>query len=275
MANFTLSADTRFVLEGDSLGNSMNFFNDYLKLYYGISLTALKGVKAGKNVIVLRNMHKPDSIPGAYHLSIDQKGVVVSGADETGVFYGIQTLLQILPLPQSGKAIMLPYVQIDDKPRFAYRGMMLDVGRHFFPVDFVKRYIDYLAMHKMNEFHWHLTEDQGWRIEIKKYPKLTEVGAWRSGTVIGKRPWVKNDNLKYGGFYTQDQIKDVIAYASARYITIIPEIEMPGHGSAAIAAYPYLSCFPDEKTNIPDTARRRLRSASGIFLFQCATPGLR
>ncbi len=270
LASFTLNANTKFVLESDSLGNSMGFFNDYLKQYYGIALTELRTKKASsKNVIILRNNHKPDSIPGAYRLSVDQKGVEINGADETGVFYGIQTLLQLLPLPESGKAIAIPFVQIADKPRFAYRGMMLDVGRHFFPVEFVKRYIDYLAMHKMNEFHWHLTEDQGWRIEIKKYPRLTEVGAWRNGTVIGKRPWVKNDNIHYGGFYTQEQIRDVIDYASKRYITIIPEIEMPGHGSAAIAAYPWLSCFPTEKTDIPDTALSDAsRQAGGKFVYE-------
>jgi hexosaminidase len=147
--------------------------------------------------------------------------------------------------------------------------MMLDVGRHFFSIEFVKRYIDYLAMHKMNQFHWHLTEDQGWRIEIKKYPRLTEVGGWRNGTVIGKRPWVKNDNLRYGGFYTQEQIRDVVAYAGKRYITIIPEIEMPGHGSAAIAAYPWLSCFPTEKTDIPDTALSEAsRRSGGKFVYE-------
>ena len=122
--------------------------------------------------------------------------------------------------------------------------MHLDVGRHFFPVSFVKKYIDYLAAYKFNKFHWHLTDDQGWRIEIKKYPELTKTGAWRNGTIIGRYPGKGSDNKPYGGFYTQEEIKEVVAYAAARYIEVIPEIEMPGHGSAAIAAYPWLSCFP-------------------------------
>ncbi len=220
--------------------------------FYGFSLETTSKAK-GNNNLILNFERLDDSIPGAYNLSVDQKGIYIGGDNETGVFYGIQSLIQLLPMPDGSNKLSVPYVEINDKPRFAYRGMMLDVGRHFMPVPFVKKFIDYLAMHKMNEFHWHLTEDQGWRIEIKKYPRLTEVGAWRYGTVIGKRPWKGNDNIYYGGFYTQEQIKEVVAYASKRYITIIPEIEMPGHGSAAIAAYPWLSCFPYEKTNVPDS----------------------
>ncbi|MBX9807227.1 MAG: family 20 glycosylhydrolase, partial [Flavobacteriaceae bacterium] len=134
----------------------------------------------------------------------------------------------------------------------AYRGAMLDVGRHFFSVSFVKKYIDYLALHKLNYFHWHLTEDQGWRIEIKKYPKLTEIGSKRNGSIVGRYPGKGSDNAYEEGFYTQDEVKDIVKYASDRFITVIPEIEMPGHSSAAIAAYPELSCFPNEKTVIPD-----------------------
>jgi hexosaminidase len=250
--SFNISPDTKIVLEGSGLENSVQFFNAYLKEFYGFSLETTAKAK-GNNNLILNFERLDDSIPGAYNLSVDQKGIYIGGDNETGVFYGIQTLIQLLPLPVGAQKLSVPYVQISDRPRFAYRGMMLDVGRHFMPVTFVKKFIDYLALHKMNEFHWHLTEDQGWRIEIKKYPRLTEVGAWRDGTVIGKRPWKTNDNIRYGGFYTQEDIKDVVAYASKRYINIIPEIEMPGHGSAAIAAYPWLSCFPDEKTNIPDS----------------------
>ena len=129
--------------------------------------------------------------------------------------------------------------------------MHLDVCRHFFPVSFVKKYIDYLALHKLNIFHWHLTEDQGWRIEIKKYPELTKIGGWRNGTIIGRYPGTGNDNIHYGGSYTQEEIKEVVQYAKDRFIEVIPEIEMPGHGSAAIAAYPWLSCFPEKPTEIP------------------------
>ncbi len=143
---------------------------------------------------------------------------------------------------------MVPAVEIEDRPRFGYRGLMLDVGRHFFPLDYVKKFIDFVAMHKMNTMQLHLTEDQGWRIEIKKYPKLTSVGAFRNGTIIGHHPGTGNDNTRYGGFYTQNEIKEMVKYAADRFVTIIPEIEMPGHASAAIAAYPQLSCFPDSAT---------------------------
>ncbi|HEX3766983.1 MAG TPA: beta-N-acetylhexosaminidase, partial [Puia sp.] len=249
---FSLGPDTRLVMEGSGLENSIDFFNSYLKTYYGFALETAS-VSSGNNNLVLNFERMDDSIPGAYRLSVNKKGIYIAGDNETGVFYAIQSLIQLLPMPSGGRELSIPYVEINDRPRFAYRGLMLDVGRHIMPVPFVKKFIDYLAMHKMNEFHWHLTEDQGWRIEIKKYPRLTEVGAWRDGTVIGKRPWKGNDNIRYGGFYTQDQIREVVAYASKRYITVIPEIEMPGHGSAAIAAYPWLSCFPNEKTNIPDS----------------------
>ena len=140
--------------------------------------------------------------------------------------------------------INVPSCEITDEPRFAYRGMHLDVGRHMFPVEYIKKYIDMIALHKMNTFHWHLTEDQGWRIEIKKYPKLTEIGAFRKETIVGhagKKPAVY-DGKPYGGFYTQDEVKDIVAYAKSKFITIIPEIEMPGHSLAALAAYPELSC---------------------------------
>ncbi len=143
-----------------------------------------------------------------------------------------------------GRAGSVPAVEIIDSPRFSWRGMHLDVGRHFFPISFVKRYIDLLAMHKMNRFHWHLTEDQGWRIEIKKYPKLTQIGAWRSESLVGHytdEPR-KYDGVRYGGFYTQDEIREVVAYAAKRFITVVPEIEMPGHSVAALAAYPELAC---------------------------------
>ena len=143
--------------------------------------------------------------------------------------------------------------------------MHLDVGRHFFGVDEVKKYIDYLAYHKFNTFHWHLTEDQGWRIEIKKYPLLTSVGGFRNGTIIGHHPGTGNDSLHYGGFYTQKEIKEIVKYAKDRYITIIPEIEMPGHSSAAIAAYPELSCFPNESTLIkPNTPWAGSRSGKQV-----------
>ncbi|MCX2678392.1 beta-N-acetylhexosaminidase [Galbibacter sp. EGI 63066] len=186
-----------------------------------------------------------------YTLSVQYNQIVITGKTAKGVFYGIQSLRQLLPEETEKGAVAeltIPAVEIEDNPEFKYRGMHLDVARHFFPVDFVKKYIDLIAMHKMNKFHWHLTEDQGWRIEIKKYPELTEVGGYRNGTIVGHHPGTENDNKKYGGFYTQEEIKEVVKYAAERHITVIPEIELPGHSSAAIAAYPSLSCFPEEPT---------------------------
>jgi hexosaminidase len=190
---------------------------------------------------------------GGYRLEIKPKAVTIIGKDAAGVYHGTRSLLQLLP-PRGDVAWKdsapekLPALVIEDFPRFTWRGVMLDSGRHFFPPDDVKRLIDWMAFHKFNVFHWHLTEDQGWRIEIKRYPKLTEIGAWRdSSPPYGNRK--SDDGVRYGGFYTQDQIKDVVAYAMARHITIVPEIEMPGHASAAIASYPELG-----NTDVPGYA---------------------
>ncbi len=251
-AKFTITPATQIVLEGSNLQHSANFFNEYLQKSYLFKLKVVK--KASGNNVIRLNFERLDKpTPGAYLMTVDNKGVYIAGDNEAGVFYGMQTLIQLLPVPDARlkmrpNKLAIPYVSIEDEPRFAYRGMMLDVGRHFFPVSYVKKYIDYLALHKFNKFHWHLTEDQGWRIEIKKYPKLTSVGGWRNGTIVGRYPGKGTDNQRYGGFYTQEQIKEVVKYAAARYIDVIPEIEMPGHACAAIAAYPELSCFPDEPT---------------------------
>jgi hexosaminidase len=178
--------------------------------------------------------------PSGYQFEITPTTVRITGKDSAGAYYGTRTLLQLLPADKlSGETAMLPAVKITDYPRFGWRGMMLDVGRHFYPVGDIKRFIDGLAFHKINVFHWHLSEDQGWRIEIKKYPKLTEVGGYRASTPpYGNRN--SDDGVRYGGFYTQEQIKEIVAYATARHINIVPEIDMPGHMSAAIAAYPEL-----------------------------------
>jgi len=178
-----------------------------------------------------------------YRLDVTDQGVTIRASTHAGIFYGIQTLRQLLPVREPRGAPTVREVSVEDWPRFPYRGMHLDVGRHFFPVSFVKRYIDLLAMYKMNRFHWHLTEDQGWRIEIKKYPRLTEVGAYRKETILEKNrdPYV-GDGIPYGGYYTQDEIRDVVAYAADRYVTVVPEIEMPGHSLAAITAYPEFAC---------------------------------
>ncbi|MDO7172655.1 beta-N-acetylhexosaminidase [Mariniflexile sp. AS56] len=180
-----------------------------------------------------------------YNLVVNYNEIIISGKTATGIFYGIQTLSQLIPIGKTSSELTIPATQIKDSPRYVYRGMHLDVARHFFSTEFVKKYIDILAMHKMNTFHWHLTEDQGWRIEIKKYPKLTSIGAFRKETIVGHgNTWNKNeaqyDGKPYGGFYTQEEIKEIVAYATERHITVIPEIELPGHSLAAITAYPEL-----------------------------------
>lgn len=183
-----------------------------------------------------------------YKLIIDDKGIKVFAATDKGLFYGLQSLYQLMLTNKTESGIIvLPELEITDDAMFKYRGMHLDVGRHMFPVEFIKKYIDLLALYKFNNFHWHLTEDQGWRIEIKKYPKLTEIGAFRKQTLVGhggKTPYVY-DGKPYGGYYTQEEIKEIVKYAAERKINIIPEIEMPGHSLAALAAYPELACKPD------------------------------
>ena len=199
-----------------------------------------------------------DSIPGmekeAYKLSVTPQQIKITASTPNGFYYGLQTLYQLLPVAIYSKERArnaewsVPCVEIEDTPAFRYRGAMLDVCRHFASIDYIKKFIDVLAVHKMNTFHWHLTDDQGWRIEIKKYPKLTEIGSQRSETMVDyfytHYPF-KYDGKPHGGYYTQEEIKEVVAYAQSKYITVIPEIELPGHALAAIASYPELSCTPD------------------------------
>ena len=181
-----------------------------------------------------------------YSINITPKSVTVEASALNGFVYACETLKQMLPAAIYGKEAVkadwvLPCVSILDKPRFGYRGMHLDPCRHFFSIEETKRYLDVMTAYKLNRFHWHLTEDQGWRMEVKKYPRLTEVGAWRNGTMIGK-DWGSNDGIRYGGFYTQEEMKEIVDYAAARGITVIPEIDLPGHMVAALAAYPELGC---------------------------------
>jgi hexosaminidase len=249
--NFSINPATQLVVTGSELNKTAELFNTYLNKYYGFQLAIVTASKKSlNNAIVLSNNKTSRTIAGAYHLTISKNKIAVEGEDAAGVFYGIQSLIQLLPFEKT-KALAVPQLKIEDSARFVYRGMHLDVGRHFYDVDFVKKCIDLIALYKLNTFHWHLTEDQGWRIEIKKYSKLTEIGANRNGTIIGRYPGKGNNNKAYGGFYTQDQIKEVVAYAAERYINVIPEIELPGHSSAAIASYTWLSCFPGRSTNIP------------------------
>lgn len=197
-----------------------------------------------------------------YKLSITPNEIILTASQPNGFYYGVQTIYQLLPVAVYGKELAkqqdwsLPAVEIEDAPRFPYRGLMLDVCRHFSTVDYVYKFIDMLAMHKMNTFHWHLTDDQGWRIEIKKYPKLIEVGSKRKETLVDfyyvNWPQIF-DGKEHGGYYTQEQIKEVVAYAASKYITVIPEIEMPGHAIAALASYPELSCTPDTTYDVTGT----------------------
>ncbi len=199
----------------------------------------LKSGENGQVRLVIEPALKAELTDEGYRLRSGPEGIRISSSGSAGLYYGVQTLRQLMRGSRT-----VPAVQIEDRPRFGWRGAMLDCARHFMPVEFVKKFIDQLAQHKLNRFHWHLTEDQGWRIEIKRYPKLTEVGAWRKETIIGHggRPqaeWVF-DGQPHGGFYTQEQIRDIVAYAAERFVAIVPEIEMPGHAQAAIAAYPEL-----------------------------------
>ncbi|RKR83656.1 hexosaminidase [Mucilaginibacter gracilis] len=241
---FSLSMET--VIQTDTPSNkSIIFLASYLTANWGYHKIGAIDNSATNNVIKLVSAGAESLPPGGYHLSITPNGITIIGKG-AGLFYGIQTLIQLMPVEKAAFA-KLPCVEIDDYPRFAYRGMHLDVSRHFFSIAFVKKYIDLMASYKLNNFHWHLTDDQGWRIEIKKYPRLTEVGSKRARTLIGNYHDFypqQYDNTPYGGYYTQDEIKDVVKYAADRYINVVPEIEMPGHSEAAVAAYPELSCDP-------------------------------
>lgn len=230
--------------EGNALlKRNAEFLSEYIRQATGHApqVKALQEGETKKNAINLSLDTAVDN-PEGYELTATSEGIRIAGQTANGVFYGCQTLRKSIPAEATGADILIPAGSIKDEPRFAYRGMHLDVCRHFFPLEFVKEYIDLLALHNMNTFHWHLTDDQGWRIEIKKYPKLTEVGSMRSRTVVGKARSKEYDNTPYGGFYTQEQAKEIVAYAQERYITVIPEVDLPGHMLAALAAYPDMGC---------------------------------
>ena len=227
--------------EGDSeMEQTARFLASYIKEATGYEPKVITGnAEKSIHLSIASDIRNPEG----YRLLVSENGIEIAGATNAGIFYGAQTLRKSIPATAEGMDIELPAVSINDYPRYAYRGMHLDVSRHFFPVDSIKRFIDMLALHNMNRFHWHLTDDQGWRIEIKKYPELTTIGAQRKETVIGRNSG-KYDGKPYGEgmFYTQDDIRDVIAYAQERFITIVPEIDLPGHQLAAITTYPELGC---------------------------------
>ncbi len=246
--HFKLNAKTQIVLGSSApdLKTATDFLVNLVENSAGYKLNYSAGAKKNTITFALDNSITNDE---GYKLEVTKKEIKVTSKTAKGAFLAIQTLRQLMPaaIEQKNaglKKIEVPAVSIEDAPRFAYRGMMLDVARHFQPIDFVKRYIDLLAFYKINTFHFHLTEDQGWRIEIKKYPKLQEIAAWRNETLVGhsRDKEKKYDGKRHGGYYTQEELKDLVKYAQDRFITVIPEIEMPGHSRAALAAYPELGC---------------------------------
>lgn len=259
---FELRPDTVVVAPND-LKAKAEQLRGYLCPATGFDLPIMGRRPRGKGAIVLAKDAKLANLgQEGYRLVVSQTGVEIRSAGEAGVFYGIQSLRQLLPAdvfrqaPISGVRWTIPAVTIEDQPRFAWRGSMMDSARWFMPKEFVKKYLDLLALHKLNTLHIHLTDDQGWRIEIKKYPKLTEVGAWRAQTLVGHYSdnvkEAKYDGQRHGGFYTQDDLREIVAYAAARHITVVPEIEMPGHAQAAIASYPELG-NTDKKLDVHQT----------------------
>ena len=244
-APFRLNRNTLIAYpEGnDLLKRNAEFLAEYIGQATGFVLPTqglAEGKEPAKHSIVL-GLSADIANKEGYVLDVQADNVFLNGQTPNGVFYGIQTLRKAIPAQTTATDILLPAGVINDEPRFPYRGLHLDVSRHFFPLEFIKEYIDLLALHNMNTFHWHLTDDQGWRIEIKRYPKLTEVGAMRNRTVIGKNSG-KYDNTPYGGFYTQEEAREIVEYARERYIDVIPEVDLPGHMLAALAAYPELGC---------------------------------
>ncbi|MFQ7707535.1 MAG: beta-N-acetylhexosaminidase [Bacteroides thetaiotaomicron] len=239
--------------QGDSIRMVFESFKKELQEATGIKVSSTQK-EAKARIILDLNPQLPAE---AYKLNVSKKQVRIEASRPAGFYYALQTLKQLMPRNvMAGVATSdhsqwsLPSVEIEDAPRFEWRGFMLDEGRHFFGKDEIKRVIDMMAIYKMNRFHWHLTEDQGWRIEIKKYPKLTETGAWRNSKVLAYGD-VKPDGERYGGFYTQKDIKEIVAYAKKKFIEIIPEIDIPGHSQAAIAAYPeFLACDPENKHEV-------------------------
>ncbi len=235
---FVLDKQTKVYYE-EGLQREAQFLSEYVSDIMGYTLETVAYTDQLDD-IVLRLAPDDFEQAEAYEINITTKQIAVKGSDAAGVFHGIQTLRKSLPIGESA-ICQLPTAVIRDWPEFPYRGMHLDPCRHFMDLDSVKIYIDMLALHNMNQFHFHLSEDQGWRIEIKKYPELTKVGAYRNGTVIGRNGRLY-DSIRYGGFYTQEELRDLVQYAAERHVNIVPEIDLPGHMQAALASYPWLGC---------------------------------
>ena len=239
--------------------NSISFLNNYLSTYYNYSFNEVGSITRGGRVKVNSVVLEIDTTfkakEGAYYLDVTPSGAKIIGFSEAGLFYGVQTFIQLLSADkavvdkQSSEGVVsVQCAKVKDEPQFEYRGMHLDVVRHIFSIDYVKKYIDYIALHKMNYFHWHLTDDQGWRMESKSHPLLNEKGAYRDGTIIGLFPGTGVDSTRYGGYYTIEQIKEIVDYAAKRYITVVPEIDIPGHCMAVLATYPQFGTEPDKVT---------------------------
>lgn len=235
----------------DETAKAADFFASMLRRSTGVPMPVHEGTKASKHALLMAIDTTLDLGPEGYTLNVTSKRITLLAPTAAGLFHGVQTIRQLLPPEAESQAdtndiekFIVPQCQMSDEPRFRYRGMHLDVCRHMFSIDEIKRYIDVIALNKFNTLHWHLTDDQGWRIEIKKYPALTEIGSLRKETLVGRYGLspVTYDGKPYGGFYTQDEVKEIVKYASDRFINVIPEIEMPGHALGALAAFPYLSC---------------------------------
>ncbi len=242
---FAIGSNTKILInsENPEMRKVTTYLCHYLDEFYGLkNKTIFSGAAEKKTIFIKLNTGLSIS-KEAYNLTVLAKGILLEAPSANGLFYGVQSLLQLMPpIKQKLSEVIVPCVEIKDTPRFSWRGLHLDVGRHFMPKEFILKYLDYMAIHKFNTFHWHLTEDQGWRIEIKKYPKLTEIGSKRKETLVGHSGSKIFDNTPVGGFYTQEEVKEVVAYAADRFITVVPEIEMPGHSLGALAAYPELGC---------------------------------
>lgn len=263
--------DKTVVLVSNDVKNATaaDLLNAFIVTKAGFSLREAKSAANGRSIVL--TAEGADKLPDeGYTIHVNNKQITVIGKG-AGLFYGVQSLIQMMPERQNNE-LLIGAAEINDYPRFKYRGLHLDVSRHMFPIAFIKKYIDLMSEYKLNNFHWHLTDDQGWRIEIKKYPKLTSIGSSRNGTIVGHHPGVTNTNEVYKGYYTQNEVKEVVAYAASRFINVIPEIEMPGHASAAITAYPELSCFPERDTfvdaNTPWAGSRKgkqVQQTWGVF----------
>ncbi|MFI5342743.1 MAG: beta-N-acetylhexosaminidase [Chlamydiales bacterium] len=253
---FTVHDELRIIAQPNHVETQelVSYVSDHVYALWGVKTNREIDVEEGNLTLLIDEEAGLD--PEEYYLTITPDSIVIKANNTVGAFWAFQTLFQLVSgerySPESSIALTIPCVAIHDFPRFPYRGLHLDVARHMFPVEFIKKYIDIMARYKLNKFHWHLTDDQGWRIEIKNYPKLQEIGAWRNETALGYyRNWLNRlglgwlnrfDGEPYGGYYTQDEIKEVVEYARRRHITVIPEIELPGHCLAALAAYPDLGC---------------------------------